>query len=210
MFKKLFFVALPVGAILGPMAYFSGPEWVSKLTNSLSPTPAENQAPAEPGAAGREGSSLDVAGVPVEGSEVAYLWEVFRFDVTPAWVIGRWPRVTTGLAHLDLQGYRVPLVTGTADDDLAGALTYYFNAARQVQRITFQGTTGDYRKLVSLLVMHHGFVARPTNTPGVFLYEIPSPKNDSQSHLWIQPAPLLTADQPRNRFELTLVLDRQG
>jgi len=56
-------------------------------------------------------------------------------------VISRWPRVSAGLAELQLQGYRVPLVSGTTANDLAGALTYYFNSRQQVQRITFQGTT---------------------------------------------------------------------
>ena len=64
------------------------------------------------------------------------LAEVLRFDVTVAWVMQRWPRVSTGLPYLQLQGYRVPLVTGTTVADLAGSLTYYFNAQQQVQRIT--------------------------------------------------------------------------
>ncbi len=61
---------------------------------------------------------------------------MLRFDVTVEWVMQRWPRVSTGLPYLQLQGYRVPLVTGTKVADLAGSLTYYFNARQQVQRIT--------------------------------------------------------------------------
>ena len=68
---------------------------------------------------------------------------------TSAWVLARWPRVSTRLANLDLQGYRVPLVSGTADGDLAGSLTYYFNSQQRVQRITFIGSTGDARPLVA-------------------------------------------------------------
>ena len=41
--------------------------------------------------------------------------EVLRFDLTPDWILHRWPRVSTGLAQLDLQGYRVPLVSGTRE-----------------------------------------------------------------------------------------------
>ena len=47
------------------------------------------------------------------------------------------------LAELDVQGYRVPLVTGTSRDDLAGSLTYYFDKTHHVTHIHFRGTTGD-------------------------------------------------------------------
>ena len=46
----------------------------------------------------------------------------------------RWPRVTT-VPQFALAGLRVPLVTGTQIDDLAGSLTYYFDRTDQVQRI---------------------------------------------------------------------------
>ena len=69
---------------------------------------------------------------PLEGVTARDLGEVIRFDGSPEWVMARWPRVTAGLANLDLQGYRVPLVSGTAQDDLAGSLTYYFDRNQQV------------------------------------------------------------------------------
>ena len=75
------------------------------------------------------------------------LAEVLRFDVTVEWVMQRWPRVTTGLPQLQLQGYRVPLVTGTSLSDVAGSLTYYFNARQQVQRITLRGTDRRSQRL---------------------------------------------------------------
>ena len=62
-----------------------------------------------------------------------------------------WPQVATGLGQLQLQGYRVPLVSGTTEGDVAGSLTYYFNAQQQLQRIAFQGNTGDPRNLIVLL-----------------------------------------------------------
>ena len=68
---------------------------------------------------------------------------VFDFQITPEWIVAHWPAVSTGLAQLQLEGYRVPLVTGTAQHDLAGSLTYYFNAEQKLQQITFVGTTGD-------------------------------------------------------------------
>ena len=102
------------------------------------------------------------------------LAEVLRFDVTVEWILRRWPRVTTGLPYLQLQGYRVPLVTGTGMSDVAGSLTYYFNAQQQVQRITLRGTTGDPSVLASILTSRYRFARRLTNDPGVVLSTRPS------------------------------------
>lgn len=136
--------------------------------------------------------------------------EVFRFDVSPRWVADNWPRVSTALAQLELQGYRVPLVTGSAEDDLAGSLTYYFNPWQQLQRITFIGTTGDVRRLVTFMTSKHGFARRLTNDPGQFLYEVPGPTGTPRGILWIRHFPVLKADRPHERYEVNLTLDRPG
>ena len=73
---------------------------------------------------------------------------VFRFEITPEWILAHWPSVSTGLAQLQLEGYRVPLVTGTGQQDVAGALTYYFDARQRLQRINFVGVSGDPRRLI--------------------------------------------------------------
>ena len=212
MFRTMMFMALPVAAAMGPVAYYSGPELYTKVTDSLFSGAKDGSffgsgshgdtSPAGEAAAGDEESR------PLEGAAVSSLAEVFRFDVTPGWVVQRWPRVSAGLAELQLQGYRVPLVTGTSEDDLAGALTYYFNHQHRVQRITFQGTTGDFRRLTTLLTTYYGFGQRPTNSPGVFLYEVARKRNEAGSYLWIEPAAILKADEPRGRFDVTLVLER--
>ncbi|NLS97101.1 MAG: hypothetical protein GXX96_33610 [Planctomycetaceae bacterium] len=203
MLKKLVLLALPVGAVAGPYVVQSGPKWVSQATASFSqgsaPQAQEGTVP---------GVSIErLAAMPLEGAEVDQFWEVLRFDLTPSFVAQRWPRVTTSLYELDLQGFRVPLVTGTDPDDLAGSLTYYFNQDRRLQRITFAGTTGDYRRLLYLLTTYYGFVNRPTNTPNVILFEVPSSET-AASYLWVRPVDVLRADQPLNRFHLTLVLER--
>ncbi len=203
MLRKLISWAIPVGAIFGPVVYYTSPEWMSQLTASLTPG-GSHASPEAPGPAGPS----EVPHLPLEGGKVNQFWEILRFDLTPQWIADRWPRVTTALAELDLQGFRVPLVTGTAEDDLAGSLTYYYNAQRQLQRITFAGTTGDYRRLLHLLSTHYGFVNRPTNTPNVILFEVPSQENPPHSYLWVRPAAVLKATDPLRRFELTLVLER--
>jgi len=136
--------------------------------------------------------------------------EVFRFDISPDWVVTRFPRVTTGLAILNLQGYRVPLVTGTAEDDLVGTITYYFDASRQVRRIVFEGTTGNPNRLLAFLATYYGFVYRPTNNPAVYLYVVPEEgsRGETHSYLWIRPRGILTSTDPQHRFDLSLVLER--
>lgn len=205
MFRKLFLLALPIGAIAGPFVIHSGPKWVSQATASLSS--ASDSQPQENSAVSTGASVEGLADIALEGPEVNQFWEVLRFDLTPSSLTQRWPRVTTSLHDLSLQGYRVPLVTGTKPDDLAGSLTYYFNYQRQLQRITFSGTTGDYRRLLKLLTGYYGFVNRPTNTPNVILFEVPV-SGPAASYLWIQPVDVVRADQPLNQFQLTLVLER--
>ena len=213
MFRRIAFLTLPLIAAVGPVAYYSGPEWLSEVSASMFP-PAKDESPG--GAAGNGGSSpageaqteANEESRPLEGAAVANLAEILRFDVTPSWVVARWPRVSTGLSELRLHGYRVPLVTGTSEDDLAGALTYYFNHQQHVQRITFQGSTGDYRRLTALMTAYYGFGRRPTNSPGVFLYEVADTQNQARSYLWIEPSPILKANEPRGRFDVTLVLQR--
>lgn len=136
--------------------------------------------------------------------------EVFRFDMRPDYLVQRWPRVTAATAGIQLQGYRVPLLTGTREDDLAGAVTYYFNPRQEVQRITFRGTTGNANRLIQYLAAQFGFCHRPTNDPGLFLYVVPEEgsRGGVKSYLWIRPQRVLRAAEPHARFELDLVIER--
>ncbi|OHB78330.1 MAG: hypothetical protein A2V98_20510 [Planctomycetes bacterium RBG_16_64_12] len=214
MFKKAMLVFVPVLAALSPMAFFSAPGWWSKMTASVSgATSAENVD--EPAGlvpwTSPDGTDLPTLGDaqgPLEGAPVQELEEVLRFDLTPDWVVRRWPRVSAGLSYLELQGYRVPLVTGTAEDDLAGALTYYFTPRQQLQRITFHGATGNARKLVDLVTSRFGFARRLTNDASVFLYQIPGQDGRAASFLWIRPARVVKADEPNQRFQVALVVER--
>ena len=118
---------------------------------------------------------------------------VFDFQITPEWVVARWPTASTGLAQLQLEGYRVPLVTGTAQQDLAGSLTYYFNAEQRLQQITFIGTSGDPRPLIGLLVARFHLTRRLANDPGLVLYEAVRDNNKVASTLQIRLAPVTQA-----------------
>lgn len=215
MIKRALFLLLPVITLLGPIAFFSGPGWWSGMVDSVWPgssTPSEAAARAAAPTAEPQTDkrlpALDSALGGLVGAEVHDLAEVMRFDVSPGWIIARWPRVSAGLAQLQLQGYRVPLVSGTAWDDVAGALTYYFNPRQEVQRLTFQGTTGDARKLVHLVTTRYGLARRLTNDPGMFLYERQDSNKASKSFLWIRPAAVVKASDPLGRLEVAMLLER--
>ena len=136
---------------------------------------------------------------------VCDLTEALRFDVSPQWVTYRWPRVTTVLAETELQGLRVPLVTGTKTDDLAGSLTYYFDKAQRVQRITFQGTTGDARKLVSHVTKNFGLKSVPALGPGLYMTQWNGKPISSLKLAW---PPVISQDVPNFRCLVELDLSR--
>jgi hypothetical protein len=201
------------------------PDWSAPPVKVVDKTnePATNSAGSEPSGIANP-DSLEVPEAPVvqkiepePARAVEYneapkldLQEVLRFDITPAWVVDRWPRVSAAMPEMKLQGYRVPLITGAAMDDIAGALTYYFDS-QKLQRITFRGTTGDFRKISGWLATHYGFVLRPTESPGVIVYEKPAPEKErAESFLWIQPSRIFTDEDSHRRFDLTLVLKRPG
>ncbi len=214
MFGRTGFAIMLAGAVSAPYLMSSG---VGNLTGSK--PASEEQVSADQGAARPDGSAPQAislptaAGLPAplpaaDGAPPALpIEEVFRFDLTLAWVLGHWPRVSAGLADVDLQGYRAPLVTGTQPDDLAGSLTYYFNKRQRLQRITFFGTTGDTRRLVALLALRHHFVRELGSDPSLFLYRVREERK-VVSELRIKPSSIVRADAPRSRFEVALLIER--
>ena len=133
---------------------------------------------------------------------------VFDFQITPEWIVAHWPAVSTGLAQLQLEGYRVPLVTGTAQHDLAGSLTYYFNAEQKAQQITFIGTTGDPRPLIGLLTSRFHLTRRLVNDAGLVVYEAVHYDNQPASSLQIRLAPLAQPNDRYRCYDVELCLER--
>jgi hypothetical protein len=145
---------------------------------------------------------------PLEGPAVSDLAEVLRFDITPAWLIERWPRVMNARhAAGDLQAYRVPLVTGPKPGDMAGALTYYFDEEQKLAKIQFQGTTGDANPLANFLIRQYGFERRMAGDPSQMLYDV---RRDGRAvgQLVVRNSPLIDASLPQNRFRVELLLQR--
>ena len=202
-------------AVGGPIGYFSADDAISKVKKewfsgsekpevSQTVQPGVDAATADPSSAGIS----PTANLPSRNATTTSLDEVLRFDVTVDWIMRRWSRVSTGLPYLQLQGYRVSLVSGTKLGDVAGSLTYYFNSRQQLQRIELRGTTGDPSVLAALAANRFHFVRRLTNDPGVVCYETVDSVNRTTGTLKIRTARTIESSRPYTRFEVHLVADR--
>ncbi len=143
--------------------------------------------------------------VAVAGPEVTNFGEVFRFDVTPQSVSQRWSRVSTGIGNAQLQGYRVPLVTGNEESDLAGSLTYYFDGHPKLRRITFLGTTGNPRRLVDFLGQHYGFRQIQTGNARATTYQV---RYRFSGKLKVTPNDVLDKHLASTNYQIELSLER--
>lgn len=146
--------------------------------------------------------------LPLEGLPARNLEEVFRFDIQPGWIMSRWGRVFTSPATEEhLRGYRVPLVTGTADFDLAGSLTYYFDREQKCQRITFVGHTGNTQPVVALAEKKYHLLKQKTDDPGLQIYQIKH-SGHAESELRIEPNAVVYSGEPHARYKVELWLKR--
>lgn len=139
------------------------------------------------------------------GNNVEDIREALRFDLTPPAILNRFSRVSTVLADLQLEGLRVPVVTGIQADDLAGTLTYYFDKSGKIQRINLHGFTGDTQRIVSTLNNHYGLQAEPTLDAGVFTRRW----NGIPVHLLrITHAPVVFSDAVHQKYTVFLELNQ--
>lgn len=140
-----------------------------------------------------------------DGSTVVPLAEALRFDISPAWLFSRWPRVTSALADLEQQGYRVSLVSGMRADDVAGALTYYFNKKQQVTRITLEGSTGDPTQLIALVSGQYQLKRQMAGDPSTMVFQTRW-NGKPVSSLELRPTSVVRASMPNARYHVSLVL----
>lgn len=220
MFRRLFFTAAIVGAAVG--VPYAASHW-SKLKASVLGTGDASSATFQPASATTANYSvapqlpeMTPAGVPLgagtnpqaDETPMVDLPEAFRWDVTPNWVMSHWPRVSSGLplptvagttATENLQGMRVALISGLRMDDVAGSLTYYFNASQKLAKITFSGTTGDPQRLAALLADRYGFKSFASGDPSTIEYQIRW-NGEAHSKFTIRPAPVVRTSSPYNRY----------
>ncbi len=144
------------------------------------------------------------------GEPVRYhrIQDVFRFDVSKEWVYQNWDRKSTGLADPELFGIRVALVTGTGRTDLAGALTYLFDAQGRLEHISFRGRTADTTPLVRFLTQRYQF-ERMDGPAGEQLYQVRS-GSSVYSELRTRPESVLLEDAPNGSIGVVLELGRPG
>jgi phosphoglycolate phosphatase-like HAD superfamily hydrolase len=139
------------------------------------------------------------------GARVNDLREVMRFDITPDWVIQRFARVSTVLADLHLEGFRVPIVTGTRRDDIAGTLTYYFDRSDRLQRVTIHGFTGDPKRLIGTMTQYYGLAHEPSLEAGVYTKRW----NGYPVHfLRLSHAPVVLAEEIHQKYTVFLELNQ--
>jgi hypothetical protein len=135
------------------------------------------------------------------------LKEVLRFDIRPDWVWQRFPRVSTVLAHTQLDGLRVPLVTGTAPSDVAGTLTYYFDRYHRLQRVTVHGVTGDANRFLAELQTLYQLKQEPALGGALYLVRWNARPT---SVAYFEPAAVIYADAPYSRFNVFIELNQAG
>ena len=145
---------------------------------------------------------------PIQATRYHSIQEVLRFDVTKEWVYQNWARKSTGLGDPQLFGIRVALVTGTRMTDLAGSLTYQFDAQGQVQHISFRGRTADTTPLIQFLTSTYKF-QRMEAPAGEQLYQVRSGKS-VYSELRTRPESVLLETSPHGSFGVVLELGRPG
>lgn len=149
----------------------------------------------------------DLSAGPLDFVPVTNFAEIFRFDIDPNWIKRRWKRVSTSPGQEGLQGYRVALVTGTNSWDLHGSLTYLLDQNQQVQRITFQGWTGDASRLVKMLTDSFDFQQQPTQLAGYYLC---SSWGRPKGGLLLKNPPVIYAENPIEQVALMLEINKYG
>ncbi len=207
MFGRFFWMLLVVGAAIGIPYVVT--EW-SKLKASVTGQSTPNAGPTANGTNPQQivtypPGDLRALGLnpPSEETPLVDMAEAFRFTATPPWVMSRWPRVSAGLPNENYHELRVPLISGMRDDDIAGALTYYFTPTERCAKITFSGTTGDPRRLTAFMIERFGFKPFTNGQPGVQRYEIHW-NGTAYSELLIHPAAIVRATNPLARYEVQL------
>lgn len=139
------------------------------------------------------------------GGPIGDLREVLRFDISPDWVTAQFARVTTVLAETELEGLRVPVVTGIGPSDLAGSITYYFDYSGKLQRVMLHGFTGDASRVVETMTQHYGLRAEPTLDAGVYMRRW----NAQPVHfLRLTRAPIVYSDALHHKFTVYLELNQ--
>lgn len=156
----------------------------------------------QPGQQMQRSSSVPNTSLP--GGDIP-LPHLLSFDTTPEWITSNWDRVTTRLGELDLQGWRVPYARRV--DDFAGSVTYYFDRARNVQRIVLHGYTSDATEYVQLAKSHYQMQRVPNPNFDLFVATV---SRRPIGGMRLNYAPVLDSRTGAKRCNILLELNRNG
>ena len=132
--------------------------------------------------------------------------DFFQFDITQEWITRRWPDEVTEIEENTIRGYRVPLVSGTSEQDLYGSMIYYFGPGDTLSRISFLGSTGDAKYQIQWIGQQFGFhKKRRKGKTAIFQ---PQKENNYQGILKIAPKSIIASDVTTQRYDIHLVVDR--
>lgn len=145
------------------------------------------------------------SGRSLDQTPVVQLAEVLRFDVSPEWVMSRFPRVSTLLSEMNLDGLRAPLITGSTPTDLAGTLTYYFDHYKRVKRITVHASVGDPSRFVMELQQGYHMSQEPSLGGSLFVTKW---NGKPTNLLHVAPASVVYNDLAYARYNLFLELNQ--
>ncbi|TWT42847.1 DUF6690 family protein [Botrimarina hoheduenensis] len=204
-------------AVGGPYLISNAPEgWPTATTNASqvaveAPPTIDPRLLARPEIEGPHGPGSQIyrRPAPLEGRVHRSLDEILRWEINKDWVFATWDRKSTGLADPELFGVRVPVVTGHAMTDVAGALSYYFDAAGQLQRIRLVGTTADTTQLAQIVSSRFAMQRRVSLSPGEQLFQA-NEENRVRSELRTRPEAVMWGTSPHNSFRVELEVNRPG
>lgn len=131
---------------------------------------------------------------------------LLTFQATPEWISENWPRVSTRLAAMQLQGWRVPVARKFAGRTFAGSLTYYFDHNRFVQRIVLHGYADDPAPFVAVATGRYRMRRLPSLAGDLYVATL---KEQTVGALLVQHSSISHRTSER-RCELMLELNREG
>lgn len=173
------------------------------LSGAIPPSTIEGQSYAfSPSGKPHSGRNLELPrvngppGVPIEN--------LISFQVTPDWISKNWSRVTTRLAELDLQGWRVPVAVEDRSNFI-GSITYYFDQQRNVQRIQLHGYTTDASSFIELSTSRYEMRRVPHTLSELYAASV---QGQTIGGLRVDYKPILKSEMQK-RCEVLMELNRQ-
>ena len=188
---------VPAQLTSGKSSKFSSPAAASISANPFSP---EDRA----ATLRTERKRPELNRIPLQFVPAPQLSDIFRFDISPQWVKKRWDRVSITPTDYGLKAMRVALVTGTQPNDLHGALTYYFDQQKTLQRITLRGWSGDATRLVELVTREYRFKAQNTHMSGLYLAK---PFFNLTGALLLQDAAVVQSNNPTQQVAISMEIN---